>query len=82
MSKELALKSELKPEKVTRKLERVRTTYDCIFWGINTSQVTAGMAGIHLEWTGDYVRVTSDYFPGEEKWILPGGIKELSWKAE
>ena len=80
MSEELKLKTGT--PKQGPKLVSVKTNYDCQFFGINTSQVSANMAGIHIAWTGEHVTVRHESFPGMEKWILPGGIKEMTWKDE
>ncbi len=80
MSKELELKSGT--SKQERKLSAVRLAYDFIAFGINSSQLSDQMQGLHIRWNGSVVVVTSESFPGQEKWILPGGIKELTWKAE
>ncbi len=79
MGKELELKSATKNAK---RLSAVRLNYDFVAFGVNSSQLSESMACMHLEWNGDHIRVTHDSFPGQEKWILPGGVKELTWKAE
>ncbi len=68
--------------KTKRVLTAVRTAYNVQFFGINTTQISATMSCLHLEWTGEHVKVTHDGFPGEEKWILPGGICEMTWKEK
>lgn len=78
---ELKLKSET-AKQLNRKVSMVRLAYDFIAWGINSSQLSDQMAGLHLSWNGEAIVVTHDAFPGLEKWVFPGGCKEVTWKAE
>ncbi len=80
MSKELELKSATKSS--TRRIASVRLNYDFIAWGINSSQLSEQMNGLKLTWNGDQLVVTHSASPGQEKWVFPGGIKELTWKSE
>ncbi len=68
--------------KQDRKLSAVRLAYDFIAFGINSSQLSDQMQGLHIRWSGIAVVVTHDTFPSQEKWVLPAGIRELTWKAE
>lgn len=81
MSKELILKSET-AKRPDRKVAMVRLGYDFVAWGINSSQLSEQMQSLHLSWNGDVLVVTHDGFPGLEKWVFPGAIRELTWKAE
>ncbi len=82
MSKELDLKSELKTKRPALRLASVRLNYDFIAWGINSSQLSEQMSGLKLAWNGEQVVVTHESAPGQEKWVFPGGVKEMTWKAE
>lgn len=73
---ELNLKS---PKKNPKRLAMVRCTKDMQFFGINGSQISATMSGIHLEWNGEVVVVTSDNSKGEERWIFPASISDMKW---
>lgn len=78
MSKDLVLKSGTAakgPELVS-----VRTLRDVQFFGLHGSQLSASMAGLHIHWNGDVVVVTHDSFPGQVKWLMPGGIEHLTFK--
>ncbi len=81
MSKELELKSGT-VKVSSKRIAGVRLNYDFIAWGINTSQLSEQMNGLKLVWNGDQLVVSHSAFPGQEKWVFPGGIKEMTWKAE
>lgn len=63
-----------------QELVSVRTLQDVQFFGINGRQLSASMQGLHMSWNGDVVVVTHDSFPGQTKWLLPGGIEHLTFK--
>lgn len=62
--------------------------YDGVqFFGVNGTQISATMDGLHLRWDpalcqAGVVVVTSDHYPGQEKWLMGGSIATLSWAAE
>ena len=58
----------------------VRTTRDVQFFGVHGSQLSASMQGLHMSWNGDVVVVTHDSFPGQTKWLMPGGIEHLTFR--
>ena len=80
MSKELDLKSGTKAS--TKRLTMVKLLNDAVFFGIHGSQLASGMQGLHMSWNGDVVVVTSDNYPGQEKWVFPGNIASLTWIDE
>lgn len=70
----------------TPKLTAVRLTEEVTFFGLGGKNISATMAGIHLEWdpmkgAGGVVVVTSDNFPGEERWVFPATVAFASWKS-
>ena len=66
----------------TKRIKLVRMLNDIQFFGISGSQVAEGQAGLHLEWNGEVVVVTSPSFPKEERWLFPSGISFIAWVSE
>ena len=62
------------------KVKSVRLNYTFIAYGINSTQLAATMSGLTLEWTGEVLVVKRDSFKGEEKWVFPTGICEITWQ--
>lgn len=52
------------------------------FFNVAGTQLSANMPGIHLHWNGEVVVVTHDSWPGQEKWVFPGGISYIGWLNE
>ncbi len=68
--------------KTKRRVVGVVTTRPVNFFNISSDKLSETMRGLKLRWDGDKIVVTHADYPGQEKWLLPGGIAVVSWEAE
>lgn len=75
---------EVLADKAKAVLTSIKLYESANFFNIGGTQISSTMNNgrVHLRWNGEVVVVTSDDFPGEEKWIFPGTIAFASWSTK